>query len=355
VVLSKTTRLVEVSKERAMEGKGLVTGLIDPTTPRLPRLSEVLFPMQRPSFDSFAPLPSNEQAFESTRLFASRGASFVALIGPSGCGKSHLLESASGRLRCEATEDADVLDATRWAEGPPRRDAAAPLILDNVQDALDKGRVRLQLRLALERRVRAGRATLLSFTAHRPTRAIRSFLPSSKDWIVCGIQAPEPMERERLVRQLSKSEGLELSETLVWLLSHRMNGNGRSLLGALKRLRLQQKQWTDPSMTLRACGVLNPFFADDSSWDLREHISVAADELSEEVQLGARRDLALFTMLRIAHLGEADVAHYYEMEPAAAYTAAIKFEEWVTCPGNVEQRNDVLRFLRFTISRLRAD
>jgi energy-coupling factor transporter ATP-binding protein EcfA2 len=338
-----------------MEGKGLVTGLIDSTAPRLPRLSDVLFSASRASFDSFAPLPSNAQALEWTRLFASRGAPFVALIGPSGCGKSHLLESASCRLQLEAFEDSDVLDATRWAENPPRRDGEVPLILDNVQEALDRGRIKLQLRMALERRVRSGRATLLSFTAQKPTRAIRSFLPNSKDWIVCSIQSPEPREREKLVRQLAQGEGLELADTLVWLLSHRMHGNGRSLVGALKRLRLHQKQWTDPSMTLRACGVLNPFFSDNSSWDLREHISISSEEFHEDVDLGLRRHLALFTMLRVAHLGESDVAQYFEMEPAAAYNAAIKFEEWVSCAENIEQRNDVLRFLRFTISRLWAD
>jgi energy-coupling factor transporter ATP-binding protein EcfA2 len=338
-----------------MEGKGLVTGLIDSTAPRLPRFSEVLCPAPTPSFDSFAPLPSNQQALETARLFPSQSAPFVALIGPSGCGKSHLLESASGRLRKGVGDAATVVDATRWAVSPPKNDAGGPLILDNVQNALDSGRVKQQLRLALEHRVRAGRATLLSFTAQKPNRTIRSFLPRSKDWVVCGIQAPEPNEREKLVRQLSSAEGLLLSETLVWLLSHRMNGNGRSLLGALKRLRLHQKQWTDPSMTLRACGVLNPFFSDNSSWDLREHISLSATEFRDAAHLGAKKDLAIFTMLRVAQLGEVDVAHFYEIEQVAAYTAAIRFEEWVSCPSNIEQRNEVLSFLRFTISRLRAD
>lgn len=329
--------------------------MIESTAPRLPRFSEVLCPVPKPSFDSFAPLPSNQQALETTRLFASQSAPFVALIGPSGCGKSHLLESVSGRLREGAGDVATVVDATRWAISPPKSDTGGPLILDNVQNALESGRVKQQLRLALERRVRAGKPTLLSFTAQKPNRAIRSFLPRSKDWIVCGIQAPEPKEREKLVRQLASAEGLLLSDTLIWLLSHRMNGNGRSLLGALKRLRLHQKQWTDPSMTLRACGVLNPFFADNSSWDLREHISVSATEFRDCTHLSSKKELAIFTMLRVAQLGEADVAHFYEIEQAAAYTMAIRFEEWISCPANVEQRNEVLSFLRFTIARLSAD
>jgi chromosomal replication initiation ATPase DnaA len=338
-----------------MEGKGLINGSSESAAARLPRLSEVLIKSSRPSFDSFAPLPSNARALESTRLFASRGANFVALIGPSGCGKSHLLESASGRLNDEQTEVAEVMDATEWAVSPSRREFTGPLILDNVQETLDRGKVKMQLRLALERRVRAGRATLLSFTAQKPNRAIRSFLPNSKDWIVCGIQPPEPAEREKLVGQLAKSEGLDLSDALVWLLSHKMHGNGRSLLGALKRLRLQQRRWNDPAQTLRACGVLNPFFADNASWDLREHIATSAELFGAAADLGVRRDLALFTMLRVALLGEADVAGYFEMEPAAAYSTAIRFEEWVTCVAKEDQRGDVVRFLGYTVQRLRTE
>lgn len=331
---------------------GVISGLSDSSASQRPRLSEVLFPNAKPTFESFAKLPSNAQALELTRVFAANGASFVALIGPSGCGKSHLLKSASSTIEADRTQHAEVLDAALWALNPPKLDHAA-LILDNVEDALDKPRVRLQLRLALERRVRSGRPALLSFTAQRPSRSIRAFLPSSKDWIVCGIQEPDARERECLVRQLAEAEGLKLCDCLVWLLSHRMNGNGRSLLGALKRLRLDRTQWTEPDMILRACGVLDPFFTDNASWDLRDQIACCSEEFAGKVT-GSRQELAIYTMLRVALLAEEDVARYYEMEPGEAYSAAIRFEDQVSVQRQAFVASEVPEFLQFVVQKLKC-
>ena len=107
-------------------------------------------------------------------------------------------------------------------------------------------------------------------------------------------------------------------------------------------------------MTLRACGVLNPFFADNSSWDLRDHIASCAQEFPSECLSIQWEDLAIFAMLRIALLAEADVAQYFQIKPAAAYTRGIRFEERVSCPHNCDERADVLRFLRYTIAKLRG-
>ena len=107
-------------------------------------------------------------------------------------------------------------------------------------------------------------------------------------------------------------------------------------------------------MTLRACGVLNPFFADNSGWDLREHIASCAQEFPSECRGMRSEDLAIFAMLRIALLAEADVAQFFQIVPAAVYTRAIRFEERVSSPRNSDERADVLRFLRYTIAKLRG-
>lgn len=246
------------------------------------------------------------------------------------------------------------MDASEWVHSPAPRDPSEPVILDNVQDAFERARLRLQLRLSLERRVRAGRPTLLSFTAPKPTRVIRSFLPSSKSWIISPVNAPDENERELLVRQMAADEGLKLSDCLVWLMSHRMNGNGCSLMGAFKRLALHNSQWTDPNMTLRACGLLDPCFRDCPSWDLRDHILTCAEEFVSDNMLVPRPVLAVFTMLRIAMLAEADVADYFEANQAALYRQAIDFESRVSDPEHYLERDEVLRFMRFVIAKLKA-
>lgn len=291
-------------------------------------------------------------ALESARLFANRAAPFVALVGPSGWGKSHLLHATSETLRSEFLRSAGVSEAADYALNPGRRDVHAPLLLDNVRCALDRSRVRLQLRLALERRVRSGRPTMLCFTGSVNSATMRSFLPHFKDWIVCPIAAPKTNERESLVRQMAGKEDLDLSRCLYWLLSTQLGGNASTILGALKRLRLYHTHWSDPSMTLRACGVLNPYFADNSGWDLREHIYTCAQQFPSEGMTIDRKALAVFAMLRIALLAEAEVAHFMEMEPAAVYTSAIRFEARVSSPDHCAERDDVLRFLRYTIAKL---
>ena len=332
----------------------MTTGLMNAPTRRLAHPPDPLCQRTDLTFGSFMCLPSNMHALESARLFSNRAAPFVALVGPSGWGKTHLLHASSDALRPEFLRSVGVCEAADYAVNPGRRDVHAPLLLDNVQGAFDRSRARLQLRLALERRVRSGRPTLLSFTGSANSAALRSFLPNFKDWMLCHIPVPKAAERELLARQMAKAEGLNLSDCLFWLLATQLAGTGCSLLGALKRLRLHQTQWRDPGMTLRACGVLNPFFADNSGWDLREHIASCAEDFPSECLSIDREDLAIFAMLRIALLAEADVAQYFQIVPAAVYTRAIRFEARVSSPRNCDERADVLRFLRYTIAKLRT-
>jgi energy-coupling factor transporter ATP-binding protein EcfA2 len=333
-----------------MEGNVLVSELIESTTPRLRKFKEEA-PQKQQNFDSFAVFTSNAQAVECAHLFAAGGAPFVAFVGPSGCGKSHILKATSHRMKSEFLSDVNVIDASCWALGR-RRDGGSPLILDNVQEAVHQSRVNIQLGLALQRRVRSGRPTLLSFTAPKNSRTIKGFLPNSKDWVVCSVKPPEAAERQQLVKLWAKSEGLVLSESLAWLLSHRMKGNSPALLGALKRLRLYQSQWTDPSMTLRACGMLNMFFADDSGWDLREHLFVSANEYCHNHSQLCPKDLAIFALRRLGDISEVEVARFFEIEPAAAHAIAIQFETRVSNPENSCELSDVLGFLRFAIAKL---
>lgn len=304
------------------------------TLPDVPwKLSRTVLPEIQPrridgSFASFTVLPSNVDAAESAMLFASGLLAFVATCGPSGWGKTHLLEAASHKIRSElGLNRVRTLNAVDWVGGSRSSEPHLPLVLDNVQDVLTKTRSRLQLRLALERRVRAGRPTMLAFTDDSTPRGLRSLLPAYRDWRVACIAAPTGAEREVVVSQLAASEGLALSETLRKVLATRLEGNGRTLIGAVKRLRLEQAQWLDAHSTLKACGVLNPFFASNASWDLREHILSVAKSLPAFERGGIDpSEIAIFGMLRVAELCEADIARFMGVEPAKAYTIACRVE-----------------------------
>lgn len=291
-----------------------------------PRLSEVLFERANRSFASLAPLPSNVEAVEAALLFSAGLRPLVALVGPSGWGKTHLLDAVAYRLSQEGMRT-EPFTATDFLANQGRLDATAPLLLDDVQEVLGKPRQRLMLRLALERRVRAGRRTILAFTLPGPTRGVRAFLPSSREWTLASMAAPSSGERVPLLNQMAAAEGLALSPALARVLATSMQGNGRTLCGALKRLRLAGTEWLDPRAALRACGVLDPFFADNSGWDLKMKIRKAADAHRARFSRVSAMDLALYTMLHEACLGEADVARFMSLEPAEAYLRASRFEK----------------------------
>lgn len=296
--------------------------LIDTRT----RISQVLFEMPDRSFGSIASFASNIRAVDTALLFANGLHSSVAIVGPSGWGKTHILDAVSVHIEREYGQGPHLVSALDWvAQG--RQDVPVPLLLDNAQDALESARSRQLFRIALERRVRSGKRTMLAFTAHRPNRQLRSFLPSSKDWVVAHLPAPELPERFLVVDQIARAEGLKLGRPLVKVFADRIKGNGRTLSGAIKRLKLQGKIWSDDVQTLHACGLLDPFFVDSSDWDLAEHVLRTAELPEFRRAKINQRDMALHTLLKVAELPEDKVARTFGVQPAEAFYTATRFGE----------------------------
>jgi chromosomal replication initiation ATPase DnaA len=313
-------------------------------------LTEVLLNPRPRGFDTLAVVPSNVRAIECGLLFTNGLVSFAAVVGPSGWGKSHLLEAVANRLAQErGARSYELWSAAEWIAASRNRASSLALILDNVQDVLARPRFRQQLRIALERRVRAGWPTLLSFTESRLTRQIRSALPCQREWSTILISPPSHDEREVLVHHMANTEGVNLALELRRILAYRLEGNGRTLLGALKRLRLNGSTWITPEEILRACGLLNPFFAANSAWDLRDHIFECA-AAQREGHSNDSSDLAVYAMLKVAQLCESDVARYLEIEPARAYSIAQCMDRQVR--QDPEARRRVQGFVENVVSAL---
>ncbi len=320
---------------------------------RAPRLSEVLFDRRQNSFASIAALPSNVEAIEAALLFSTGLASFVALVGPSGWGKSHLLEAVSSRLGHDACPAPSRLELSTYLMNPLRFEQSRVLILDDVQDVLAKSKLRQSLRFNLERRVRGGKATILAFTSPKATRQIRALLPNQREWNVASIGAPEPAERVLLINQMSAAEGLALCPRLAKIIAYQMHGNGRTLSGALKRLRLTHTNWLDTRSTLRACGLLEPFFADNGSWDLKHKILRVAEQQKGQFAKLSSTDLAIHTMLSEAGLAEVDVARAVSIEPAEAYVRSSRFRK--TVEEDHEVNSYVRQFMEHVVQSLAQD
>jgi hypothetical protein len=291
-------------------------------------------------------LPSNVEAIEAGLRFSAGLNTHVSIVGPSGWGKTHLLEAIAFRLTHELDTPVERLSAAALVESPLKGETAGPIILDDVQEILGRPRPQLALRLNLERRVRTGRATILSFTFPKPNRQIKSLLPNYRDWTVCSMGEPEAAERILLLNHMSSAEGLSLSPGLVKVIAHSMHGNGRTLAGALKRLRLSGPTWLDSRATIRACGLLDPFFADSPDWDLKLKILKAAEAHRSAFPKATMTDLALVVMLHEAALAEADVARCLNITPAEAYLRAARFQEQsatdATTRGYIHQLVDLV-------------
>ncbi len=278
------------------------------------------------SFENFAPLPSNGQAVEAALHFATGVTNLVAIVGPSGWGKTHLLEAIANRYNQTPGGTAGRFDIQRALAAPGRLDSHRALLLDDVQEVFGKPKLRQMLGVLLERRIKSRRPTVLAFTAEKMTRQIKQFLPSNRDWTLGVISAPAPAERVLIINQLGTAIGLSLTPELTQIVARHMHGNGCTLSGALKRLRLSGEEWEDTKSTLRACGVLNPFFSDNPHWELQHKIIQTAAETpgaSEEMA----RDLALYTMMCVAGLPETEVARWAGVEPSTAYSRTVQFRK----------------------------
>ena len=310
--------------------------LIDPR----PRISQVLFEVPDRSFASIASFASNIHALDTAQLFANGLHLSVALVGPSGWGKSHILHAVAEHVGEETGQLPCVHSAIDWITHG-RADQSGHLLLDNVQDALESARSRQLLRMSLERRVRSGKRTMLAFTAHRPTRQLRAYLPNSKDWVVAHLPAPDVAERFLVVDQMSRAEKLKLGRPLVKVFADRIKGNGRTLSGALKRLKRHGKVWSDDRQTRHACGLLDPFFVDSSDWDLAEHVLRTAEMSEFRKSKANSRDLAIYTLLKVAELPEAKVARTFGVQPAEAFYTANRFADLMASNPEIQSLSDL--------------
>ncbi len=312
---------------------------IETTEKSQERLSDVLFEREPKQFGNIAVVESNIQAVRACRLFVLGHGKFTAIVGPSGYGKSHLLEAVAQLLPHEAKTT--VREAADWSLKNQKSEGSEPLILDNIQDAACQSKLRQNLRLGLDRRVKSGRRTLVSMTSQMPAKFARSLLPASKDWVVAQIQTPSLEDRTLIISQICQTEHLLVSPLLVRLLASRVKCSGRSYVGIVKRLKLTTRDWSDPAQTLFACGIINPFLSDDSGWDLREAIARVSFENRGMLPRNRAKDLALYLMLKVAQLSESSVSVFYNMTASEAFLRANSFAK--TLPDTPFEREAASR------------
>ena len=289
---------------------------------RQARLSSLVVPVEDRGFKVIAPLQTNVKAIEAALLFATNHHSFVAISGASGSGKSLLLRAAFEYIKTQTSPNVEILSAEQFLKMESRIGLETILILDDCQHVFGKPKQYLRLRLALDRRVRGNRPTLVAFTSIHRDRRINNLLPVPRKWCLEAISEPDQLGRVALVQHLAKRERLNLSPSFAKIVGAKLLGNGRVVAGALQRLKLEKSEWIDSHQILRGCGLLDPYFADNSNWDLRHRITKISNDLVTPDAKVTSPQMACYLMIHVAGLCEASVANYLEADPTRCYQNA---------------------------------
>lgn len=276
------------------------------------------------TFATFAAMPSNIRAFETSHRFCLGVHRLVAVFGPSGWGKTHLAESVTQHLR-EQGVSVESCRAMDWLMMGSRKDGDV-LVLDDAQDASQNPKARQRLRQMLERTVRSGRPAYVNFSGPKPAFGGRNLVPSHREWVLVSIGSPNADEREIAVRQIAKNLDVLVSRTVARLIARHLNGNGRSIAGAMHRLKLSGNDYSTPHDAMRVCGLLCPYWLGVDGWDPRDVVhdaisrELASDRPQEQHLLRAATSyLMMFEM----GIPERDVASFLSVTPGEAYELAL--------------------------------
>ncbi|MBS1715678.1 MAG: hypothetical protein JST30_15220 [Armatimonadetes bacterium] len=283
-----------------------------------PRLSEAVSGRTAASLHSLTTLSSNIESIEAGMRFAGGTEPFVAVYGPSGWGKSHLLIAVS------ETMGVPVQSAFAWLKQAKRGPDQGPIILDDIQDVLSHPRSRHHFKQLVEFRLRTGKPTLLACSMVGGSSQLSAMLPCPGAWVMSQLREPGVGDRAQVVIQIAQRVGLQLSWTTVKLIARHLHGNGRSIAGALQRLRLDRSDWSRPEDVIPACGVLSPYLMGHEGWDPRDHVFEAVVRtIGPVTTVFNASEVACFLMLDDMGLSEGEVAAFMGVSPSTVYGQAL--------------------------------
>lgn len=285
-----------------------------------PRLSECVRGTKMTLSYPLVALPSNIVAIESAMRFCDGTLEQVALYGPSGWGKTNLLVDVAKKLSESERSHVQVQSAYEWAGSGIRLESATPLVLDDVQDVMLHPKIRHKFKQKLNLRLRTNRRTLLSISTTENPQCARLPLPCSQSWTVAQICSPTQEERSAITQQIATQCGLKISNNVATLISKHLNGNGRSILGALQRLRLIKSDWTQPQDVMLICGTLSPYLLGENGWDPRDQVHEAVNRIGAGSGTTiTKTGLCAYFMLVEMGLGESEVATFLRLSPGRVY------------------------------------
>ncbi len=283
-------------------------------------------------FSSFAAAPSNMGAIEVGTRFAQGTTPLVVVIGAPGWGKSHLLDSVRSYMDRRARPLNVLLSAAQYTSNPERCDDSVPLLVDDAQDVWGNMKSRQQFRRLIERRVRTKRPTFICFADSVSRLEASRFVPCTQDWAFQSIGTPSKKERDYIVRQIADTERVTLSRPIVTLFARHLCGDGRSIRGAVRTLKVVRADWSRRGDVFEACGVLNPYLEGENGWDPRDVVweIVNAKTQGSRTYDHFAESVCCYILVSLIGMSEFDVATFLGVSPKAAYSMSVAVKEGLT-------------------------
>ncbi len=288
---------------------------------------------------TIAELPSNHHALALGFDFACGQRTFVGIGGPSGWGKSELLGHVRNALERIVEIPVSINQASIWALSQQSATTQPVLLLDDLQDVLRSPRLRHLLRLRLEQRIRRNLPTMICTAGDFSTALRQRVITPSNRWQLAQILPPSPVERQCIAHQIAQGEKLKLHRSIEALIATHLNGNGRSMRGAMLRLKLIRSDWRSDQDFAEACGILMPYLIGEDGWDPRD---VAADAINhvflawpDTPPIGRRASQA-YVLNQVIRLSEEDVASFLRISTGQVYRHCRNVRDRLACPLSSE-------------------
>ncbi len=308
----------------------LSAGRVNEPSQVLPEtLSDVLLGGESCDWNGFAALPSNFAAFEAAMRVAHGLSSFAVIVGPSGWGKTHLLQVAAERVASQFQSDCLIHSPSSFLALPESTSSSRPILVDGVQDVLRLPRLKHRFMMRLRERTRFRRPILLALEAEPQSKLLRELSMLRVKPSVFPISVPTSSERELIVINVALSMGMQLHRTLARLIARHVDGNGRSILGALNRLALYGNDWSCESSLPRALGITLPFLRGRDGWDLRDSVQEAVTKALPAMGDDEKLTCWLCWSLRdLLKLPEDQVSAFLNITPGKVHTLTQKAKSW---------------------------
>jgi len=291
--------------------------------------SEAILGEDPESWHGFAPLPSNFAAFEAAMRVADGSSSFCIVVGPSGWGKSHLLQVAAERAAQRLKSECRIHSPGSCVNRAEALSRTMPLIVDGVQDMARHPRLRHRFVRILRSRVRLKRPTLLALEAESSSRVLTELASLSIDRPVFHINVPTARERQRIASTVSRSMGMRLHETLAGVIGRHVDGNARSMLGALNRLSLYSSDWSGEADLTKAMGITLPFLSGCDGWDIRDAVQEAVCRALPRSESDAKVEAWLcWSLRRMLKMPEDHVAAFLSKTPGEVHQLSEMARAW---------------------------